>query len=265
MTLRHSFAALALLVSIAAPAFAQDSVYIEELTWTEIRDAIKAGKTTVILPTGGTEQNGPHMVMGKHNFIIHYTAGEIAKKLGNALVGPVVAFVPEGNLEPPSGHMRFPGAITLPEPHYEKLLEFTARSFKANGFKDIVMIGDSGGNQKGMGAVAEMLNKEWGGTGVRIHFIPEYYSSGAFSAYLEKQGFTKEQIGSHAGITDTSQLWFVNPKMVRPEKRANMGGFEGSGVTGDPSKATVELGKIGVQFKIDVTLDALKKSMAAAQ
>jgi len=263
MTVRTTLALAAFTLALAAPARAQDSVYIEELTWTEIRDAITAGKTTVILPTGGTEQNGPHMVMGKHNFIIHHTAGGIAKTLGNALVGPVVAFVPEGNLDPPSGHMRFPGAITLPEEHYQKLLEYTARSFKVNGFTDIVMIGDSGGNQKGMAAVAAMLNKEWAGTGVRVHFIPEYYSSGRFSAYLEKQGYTKEQIGSHAGITDTSQLWFVNPKMIRPDKRANMGGFEGSGVTGDPTKASQELGKIGIQFKIDVTNEALQKSMAA--
>jgi creatinine amidohydrolase len=261
MTTRSLVAAAALVVAVTAQAAAQDSVYIEELTWTEIRDAIKAGKTTVILPTGGTEQNGPHMVMGKHNFIIHHTAGEIAKTLGNALVGPVVAFVPEGNLDPPSGHMRFPGAITLPEEHYQKLLEYTARSFKVNGFKDIVMIGDSGGNQKGMGAVAAMLNKEWAGTGVRVHFIPEYYSSGRFSAYLEKQGYTKEQIGSHAGITDTSQLWYVNPTMIRPDKRANMGGFDGSGVTGDPTKASQELGKLGIQFKVDATIEALQKSM----
>src|ERR671913_1292400 len=120
------------LATVWASAQVPDSVFIEELTWTEIRDAIKAGKTTVVLPTGGTEQNGPHMVMGKHNFIVHHTAGEIAKTLGNALVGPVVAFVPEGNLDPPSGHMRFPGAITLPEEYYQKLLEYTARSFKVN-------------------------------------------------------------------------------------------------------------------------------------
>jgi creatinine amidohydrolase/Fe(II)-dependent formamide hydrolase-like protein len=244
---------------LVAPAWAQAPVYIEELTWTEIRDAIKAGKTTVILPTGGTEQNGPHMVMGKHNFIIHHTAGEIAKKLGNALVGPVVAFVPEGNLDPPSGHMRFPGALTLPEEHYQKLLEYTARSFRVNGFKDIVMIGDSGGNQKGMAAVAAMLNKEWAGTGVRVHFIPEYYSSGRFSAYLEKQGYTKEQIGSHAGITDTRN-WFVNPKMIRPDKRANRR-LRG-GVTGDPTKASPELGDRH-PVQIDVTIEALEKSLAA--
>lgn len=261
MRFRPTLAAALTALAIATPVFAQSSVYIEELTWTEIRDAIAGGKTTVILPTGGTEQNGPHMVMGKHNFIIHHTAGEIAKALGNALVAPVVSYVPEGNLDPPSGHMRYPGAITLPNEYFEKLLEFAARSFRANGFTDIVMIGDSGGNQNAMKKVAAMMNTEWAGTGVRVHFIPEYYSANGFSEYLLKQGFTEEQIGSHAGISDTSQLWFVNPDMVRPDKRANMGGFEGSGVRGDPTKASQELGKIGVQFKIDVAVDAIRKSI----
>lgn len=262
MTVRALAFALLVSIVLALPAAAQDSVYLEELTWTEVRDKIAAGTTTIILATGGTEQNGPHMVLGKHNFIIHHTAGEIAKRLGNALVAPVIAYVPEGNLDPPSGHMRYPGAITLPRPHYDTLLEYAVRSFRVNGFKDIVMIGDSGGNQAGMQAVAEKLNTEWAGSGVRVHFVPEYYSSGRFRDYLRKQGFTDEQIGSHAGITDTSQLWYVNPRMIRPNKRAPGGGFEGSGVSGDPTKASPELGKLGIQFKVDVTVETLQKMMA---
>lgn len=158
--------------------------------------------------------------------------------------------------------MRYPGAITLPRPHYDTLLEYAVRSFRVNGFKDIVMIGDSGGNQAGMQAVAEKLNAEWAGSGVRVHFVREYYSSGRFRQYLLKQGFTDEQIGSHAGITDTSQLWYVNPRMIRPDKRAPGGGFEGSGVSGDPTKASQELGKLGIQFKVDVTVETLQKMMA---
>ena len=53
--------------SFALPAEVPDTVFVEELTWTEVRDALKAGKTTILFPTGGTEQNGPHMVLGKHN------------------------------------------------------------------------------------------------------------------------------------------------------------------------------------------------------
>ena len=122
-----------------------DTVFMEELTWTEVRDAIKAGKTTIIFPTGGTEQNGPHMVLGKHNFIVKHAAEQIARRLGNALVAPVLAYVPEGNIDPPSGHMRYPGTISLPDDVFMKVTEYAARSFRANGFKDIVLIGDSGG------------------------------------------------------------------------------------------------------------------------
>src|SRR6188474_1244688 len=140
------------------------SVFLEDLTWVEVRDAIAAGKTTVIIPTGGTEQNGPHMALGKHNYLVHYKAEQIAKQLGNALVAPVVAYVPEGDIDPPTGHMRFAGTITTPQDVFVKVLEYAARSFKQHGFLDVVLIGDSGGNQAGQQAAAAALNKEWAAT-----------------------------------------------------------------------------------------------------
>ena len=90
-------------------------VRIEHMTWVEVRDALKAGKTTIIIPTGGTEQNGPHMVLGKHNFIVAGTARRIAERLGTALVAPVLAYVPEGDIESRQGHMAYPGTISVPE------------------------------------------------------------------------------------------------------------------------------------------------------
>jgi creatinine amidohydrolase len=251
------------LLATSAAAQAPDTVFIEELTWTEVRDAIKGGKTTVILPTGGTEQNGPHMVLGKHNFIVKYTSGQIARRLGNALAAPVIAYVPEGNLDPPSGHMRYPGAITLPNEYFMKVVEYAARSFKANGFKDIVFIGDSGGNQDGMKQVAEMLNKEWGANGPRVLFVPEYYSGNGFAEWLEKQGEKKDDIGTHAGITDTSQLMAIDAKLVRKDKFANKGGFEGSGVSGNPTRASVEYGKKGLELKIDTAVRRIKEMMSS--
>src|SRR6266571_5002696 len=142
-------AAACLLLTWVSGTFAQapDTVFLEELTWPEVRDLIRAGKTTIILPTGGTEQNGPHMALGKHNTRVRVNAEAIARRLGNALVAPVLAYVPEGRVEPPTGHMRYAGTITLPDPWFEKVLEFAARSFKAHGFRDIVFIGDSGENQ----------------------------------------------------------------------------------------------------------------------
>lgn len=254
---------LALSVAAAGRAAAQTSVYLEELTWTEVREAINAGKKAVIIPTGGTEQNGPHMVLGKHNFIIHYTAGEIAKRLGNALVAPVLGYVPEGNTEPPSGHMRMAGTITLPNEHFMKVLEWAARSLKVHGFTDILLIGDSGGNQSGMKAVADLLNAEWAGSGTRVHFVPDYYSGNGNEEWLMSQGETRENIGSHAGINDTSQLMALDAALVRPEKFAPNGGYQRSGVTGNPTRASVEYGRKLLELKIEAAVKQGRALLAA--
>ena len=238
------------LVLSSAQAMAQSSVFLEELTWAEVRDAIQAGKTTVIIPTGGTEQNGPHMVLGKHNFIVRYTAGEIARQLGNALVAPVVTYVPEGSVDPPSGHMRFPGTLTLPQEYFTRILEFAARSFEAHGFLDIALIGDSGGNQAGQKAVAEALNKEWASTRVRVHHVEAYYSANGLGDWLRQQGETPESIGNHASISDTSQLLALYPDGVRRNKLAPGRANDGSGVRGDPTRASVAYGKKGLELKI---------------
>src|SRR5947209_3151332 len=129
-----SLAALLLLFTVAAEGAEPASPYIEDLTWTELRDLIAAGRTTIILPIGGTEQNGPHMAIGKHNVRVKLLAGKIAAALGNAMVAPVLPYVPEGNLNPPSGHMRWPGTITVPEDSFQKTIEYAARSFKVHGF-----------------------------------------------------------------------------------------------------------------------------------
>jgi creatinine amidohydrolase len=113
----------------AALAAGSQSTQLEELTWTEVRDRIATGSTTILVPIGDTEQNGPHMVLGKHNTRVRILAGEIAQRLGNALVAPVIAYVPEGST-PPAAHMRFPGTISIFESTFEALLESSARSFK---------------------------------------------------------------------------------------------------------------------------------------
>ncbi|MBM3727802.1 MAG: creatininase family protein [Acidobacteria bacterium] len=252
------FAALTAAAPVAAQA--PDTVFLEELTWVEVRDALKAGKTTVIVPTGGTEQNGPHMPLGKHNFRIRHFSNLIARALGNTLVAPVMAYVPEGELEPATGHMRFPGTITLPDEHFRKVLEYAARSLRRHGFRNIVFIGDSGPNQPGMKAVAEMLNAEW--KDARVHFIAEYYRGNGFEDWLLTQGETKEAVGTHAGIHDTSLLLAVDPKLVRMNKRALNGGFEGSGVAGDPRRATAAYGQRGVRFVVETTVRRIREEMA---
>ena len=207
-----------------------DSVFIEELTWVEVSDAIVQGKTTVIIPTGGTEQNGPHMVIGKHNYLVKYKAGEIAKRLGNALVAPVLAYVPEGEIDPPSSHMRFAGTISIPQDVFADILEYTARSFKRHGFLDIVLIGDSGGNQAGQRLVAAALNGEWSATGVRVHHLSAYYP-GRGDDWVISQGVSAEDVGSHAGTHDTSALMYLNPSMLRFDKMSQGSRGDGQGLS----------------------------------
>ena len=254
------------LAPAAGRAAAPETVHLEGLTWTELQESIKAGRTTVIVPTGGTEQNGPHMALGKHNVRVKALAALIARALGDALVAPVLAYVPEGGLAPPTGHMRFPGTITLPEPSFERVLEAAARSLRLHGFRDIVLIGDSGPNQAGQRAVAARLNREWAGTPVRVHAVDEYYraSTDGFRDLLRSKGYRDEEIGRHAGLADTSLMLAVDPALVRADRLGRDAGTTASqnGVDGDPRRASAELGQLGVDAIVARTAQAIRRSIA---
>ncbi|HZD32208.1 MAG TPA: creatininase family protein, partial [Candidatus Angelobacter sp.] len=142
------------------------SVFLEELTWTELRDATRSGKITAIVPIGGTEQSGPGIALGKHNVRVKVLSGMIAQQLGNALVAPVIAYVPEGSISPSTSHMRYPGTITVPDEVFTRTLEYAARSMKQAGFRNIVFLGDHGGYQALEKAVAAKLTREWNGSSV---------------------------------------------------------------------------------------------------
>jgi creatinine amidohydrolase len=258
---RRLLTALLLACTAGPAAFAGDlpSVFIQELTWTEVRDALADGYTTIIIPTGGTEQNGPHMVLGKHNVIVEHAAGEIARRLGSALVAPVMAYVPEGPVDPPAGHMQFPGTITLPEDVFMQVVEYAARSFKVHGFRDIVLIGDSGGNLNGLYQVSLRLNDEWIESDTRVHFIAEFTRGEAFRNWLLSRGETPEQIGHHAGIMDTSVAMAVDPALVRNDRLAPGSDFRATGVLGDPSRATVEYGRKGLEIQIENTVGRIRE------
>lgn len=242
-----------------------DNVHIEELTWVEVREAIRHGKTTAVIPTGGVEQNGPHAVLGKHNYIVRYTAGEIARALGDALVAPVVVFVPEGRIDPPEGHMQLAGTISVSEEVFAAILESTARSLRVHGFTRIVFIGDSGGNQETQARVAEALNAAWAGSGARALHVGDYYAGNGQVEWLLERGETHESIGTHAGIRDTSELMAVFPEGVREDRLAPNGGdfTEPTGVAGDPTRASVERGQALLRLKIEAALAQIRREFAA--
>lgn len=244
----------------AGAAFGQapDTVFLEDLTWTEVRDAVAAGTTTVIIPTGGTEQNGPHMVLGKHNYLVRHKAGETARRLGDALAAPVMAYVPEGDVDPPTGHMRFPGTITTPPAVFEQVLEYAARSLARHGFVDVALMGDSGGNQASQAAVAERLNAEWAGGPARVHHLTDYYP-GRGDDWLVEQGERPEDVGTHAGMHDTSTLLFLDPSKIRLDRMEPGTGGAGNGVTGTPARSTAEYGERILEMQIEAAVNQIRR------
>ncbi|MDH4065234.1 MAG: creatininase family protein, partial [Acidobacteriota bacterium] len=204
----------------------------------------------------GTEKNGYHMVLGKHNYVVAHAANLMARRLGNALVAPVIQYVPEGDPD-----RQNPGAISLPSPAYDMLLDAAARSLKAHGFTDILFIGDSGGNQAGMTAVADTLNAEWKGTGTRVYGLTDYYAVGRdhYRAWmLAAFGYDDEIVGSHAGISDTSQMLHVYPAGIRKDRIMPWGGPKDSGVTGDPTRSMAEIGRMGIEFKVNAGINQFR-------
>src|SRR5947209_8304902 len=264
LSLRRSMVAVILGVA-ACRALAAKSVFLEELTWTELRDDIKAGKTTVIVPVGGTEQSGPHIVLGKHNVRVRVLAGRIAASLGNALVAPVIAYVPEGSIDPPAGHMRFPGTISISESAFEATLDGAARSFRRAGFRDVVLIGDHGGYQQSLSKVAARLDREWASSPVRVHAIDAYYRAAGrdFEQALRQQGFSDAEIGTHAGAADTALSLAVDEKLVR-SARLHDGSPLGvaEGVHGDPRRASAAAGRAGLDLIVARTREAIEREVA---
>jgi creatinine amidohydrolase/Fe(II)-dependent formamide hydrolase-like protein len=239
-----------------------NTVFLEELTTTEVRDAINGGTTTIIIPTAGIEQNGPHMVLGKHKYRMNAGAERIARALDNTLVAPVMNYVPEGDIDPPSGHMRYSGTISIPNEVFMSVMEYAARSFKAHGFTDIVLIGDSGGNQAGMEEVTNKLNEEWAEEETRVHHVSEWFFSKSFRNWLVEQGNSEETIGRHAGLLGTSTMLAVAPEHIRRDTMLDREKTDVPGVNGDPTKSTVEIGRKGMDLQFEAAMTQIRELLA---
>jgi creatinine amidohydrolase len=241
------------------PIDLHDSVWIENLTMLEVRDLLKAGKTTALVLTGGIEENGPYLTTGKHNNVLKAQGESIARALGNALVAPIVTLEP-GN---PARPNLSPGTIVLSQATFRAVLGDIATSLRSQGFTDVVMMGDSGGNLKGMQDVAAALNAEWKGHGY-VHFIPEYYN------YADVEKFEEEQLGIHEKLEGYHDDYYISSIIatvdtdgIRMPERRKAGKFVINGVPLDPIEKTIENGRRIVTFRTDVTVEAIRKSMAA--
>ena len=240
----------------------RDTVFMEDLTWMEIRDALRAGTDTVIVATGGVEQNGPYLVTGKHNIILRATTEAIARKLGKTLVAPIVPFVPEGDIDPPSLHMKYPGTISVTEETFQQLLTDICASLRQHGFAHIILIGDSGGNQAGMKKAADLLSEKWKGQKTALHYIPEYYDLTAVNKLLQDQGIQQIPEGYHDDFAMTAMMMCVDPVSVRAEQRASVNRFRINAVDLAPAEKTIELGRKIIDLRADLTVKAYRKGLS---
>lgn len=255
-----------LVLLCGAAQAAADPLELDALTSAELRDRIAAGTTTVLLPIGGTEQSGPHLALGKHNQRARALSLQIAQRLGRTLVAPVMAYVPEGSIEPPAAHMRFAGTISVPEAAFEAVLASAARSLCHHGFRDVVLLGDHGGYQRNLEQVAARMERErprsqW--PSCHVHVPVEYYrtTQSAYVDALKARGFGAEEIGMHAGLADTSLTLALDPSLVRTDRLNRGAGASVDGVDGDPRRASADLGQIGVKLIVDTTVAALQKRL----
>lgn len=248
---------MAVLAGLALPGRARgqrlpDSLDIADMTWMEVREAVAAGHRTAIVPSGGIEQNGPHMILGKHDHIVRVAARRIARELGDALVLPVLSFSPQGRFEPPEGNLRFPGTIGVTDEAFAAMLDGIARSLRASGFRLICFLADNGPSQRPQERLAARLSAEWRREGVRVLAVDRYYAAIAQQDdWLRAQGETDATIGTHAGIGDTSELMAVHPPGVDLARLPpRPGGLPVLGATGDPSRATAAWGEAMLAMRI---------------
>ena len=249
-------------VDAANPLPAPNTVWMEEMTWLDVRDALKAGKTTVIIATGGMEPNGPWLVTGKHNYVLHANCEAIVRKLGNALCAPIVKYVPEGRIDPPTSHMRSPGTISMREETFRAVLTDIAASLKMHGFKNIIYIGDSGGNQAGQRYVADSLNTLWNADPLVAH-IQEYYDYAKVSGHMATNGIVNgESDNLHDDAIITLNMFMDDPNSVRYDARVKAGKATINGVSIADKKKNTELGRAIVEFRATTTIEAINKAIA---
>jgi sterol desaturase/sphingolipid hydroxylase (fatty acid hydroxylase superfamily)/creatinine amidohydrolase/Fe(II)-dependent formamide hydrolase-like protein len=237
-------------------------VQLEDLTWEEVETRIARGSRTVLVPTAGHEQNGPHVVLGKHHHVVRYASEQIARDLGDTLVAPVVTYVPEGSVEPPEGHMRYAGTISLPPEIFEAILEHTSRSLRAHGFELICFVGDSGDNQASQARVADRLNEEWRDEPTRVIHVGSYYSNNGQLDWLKEQGIPESEVGGHAGIRDTSEMLYVYPSGVREARVYESAHSAARGVSGDPTRASADIGRQMIALKVRAAVAEIRAASA---
>jgi creatinine amidohydrolase/Fe(II)-dependent formamide hydrolase-like protein len=242
-------------------------VMMELMRTAEIGDAIKGGKTTVLIFNASTEATGPAVALGKHIVRAQYLGEHIARELGNALVSPVMPFAPT------TDESRFPGTVNLSADTFSRVNEDVAQSMVKAGFKYIILMGDHDQNQPLLRTLASTLDERHRAEGVRVFFSSDAYAktNKEIDEYLKAKGYPPSR---HGGVSDTSLTWAVNPDYVHPDRIVvgapvppagsplSLGAI---GIEGDPRRASPELGKMFLEWKIRNATAEIRKLVGTSK
>jgi creatinine amidohydrolase len=247
----------------------------EIMTWPELKKAIhEQGKTTVLVFNGGTEQRGPQGVTGAHTFVAHALGIAIAEQLGNAIAAPVMPFsVNRASAE-------LPGTIGLTGALFAELNEQVAEQMIANGFKNVVLMGDHGGGQKELAEVARKLDAKYSAQGIRVVYCADVYEKAGsdINKWLEANNLP---VGAHASIKDTSEMLYLEGgrPWVRKELLATAVGDPvrkpgepidpnakraANGIIGDARRSSAEIGKHIVDIKVQCAVEQIHRLLSTA-
>jgi creatinine amidohydrolase len=270
---RRTLLAAVVALGTSAPVPAQEQVDIELMTFPEVAAAMQSGKTTVLIYNGGTEQRGPHAVLGGHSLIARRAAVAIAQKLGNALVAPVLPFsTAPGHLNP-----KWPGTVNLPGPVFSAVNEAVVDSMVVNGFKSIILMGDHGGGQRELEDLAKRLDQKYAPRASRVYFCGDLYAKTAADvrAWIKDHGLPPS---AHGGVHDTSLLMFLggdsyvrrdrvvagDPVMAPGQQADATKPRADNGVIGDPRPATPEFGELFFDMQIRNAVSQIRSLTASA-
>ena len=289
-------------LAVSPTAFAQqpnvkDIVELELLTHTEVSEKLKNGVTTILLVTGGTEERGPQDVIGGHTIMARHHAIDIAKKLGNALVAPVLPVaVNATGLNANREMADQPGPIQLPADVFKQVQLAMIDSLARDGFKDIFVMGDHGGGQQQMKEAADEMDKKWSSKGTNVYYVSDFYNKTHedVDRYLYEHHLP---IGGHGAMMETSEMLWMEPQpgmYVRPtyktvpfdpgtsreayearqrgERGAGGGRGRGqdpnapprvnNGLSGDPHPSTKAIGKDLAEITVNNGYNEIKKLLA---
>jgi creatinine amidohydrolase len=199
----------------------RDTVLIEEMTWPEVRAAIAAGKRRVIVMLAAMEQHGPHLPIGTDTYLGYATGMRLARRLGDALVAPVVT------LGYSAGHLPMAGTVSVEEATLETVIEDVCRSLARHGFREIVLLCSHGGNYRALRDVLPRLRDEH--AELRISAVTDFDEwLEQTRAFAKREGLEMARLGVHAAQGETSLMLAHRPDLVQMDKACE-------GFTGDAS------------------------------